>query len=142
MVTFRFNEANCQGHLSDIWHHICQAPDGHPPDVQIGPPYTIVSRAVLPRVASTVTPTQVNNQEEITMLRKISHIAACCTVAVALSGCDSGTYTPSRHAGADIPTGSLLSGGDTGISDNGSIANNPSIRSNYSGPIQSGNPGK
>ncbi len=50
-----------------------------------------------------------------------------------LSACDTGSYTPSAHHDAEASTGSLLSGTDTGANGNGNF-NDPSIRSNYSGP--------
>ena len=48
----------------------------------------------------------------------------------ALAACDSGPYDPSAHRRADAPTGSLLSGTDTGVDQNGNIGGNPSISTN------------
>lgn len=52
---------------------------------------------------------------------------------LALSGCDTGTYTPSAHRSADASTGSMLSGVDTGM-DPGTGLSNPSVRSNSTHP--------
>ncbi len=48
----------------------------------------------------------------------------------ALAACDTVPYNPSAYHQTDATTGSLLSGTDTGVSQNGNIGDNPSISTN------------
>ena len=55
----------------------------------------------------------------------------------ALAACDTGPYDPAAHHQADASTGSLLSGTDTGVNANGSVAD-PSISNNFGGGAAGG----
>ena len=59
--------------------------------------------------------------------------AAGIALLSSLAACDTGPYTPSAHHQAEASTGSMLSGTDTGANGNGNL-NDPSVRSNFSGP--------
>jgi len=51
-------------------------------------------------------------------IRSLLLLVAACSLQT-LSGCDAGPYTPGAHRSADVSTGSMLSGTDTGANDNG-----------------------
>ena len=70
----------------------------------------------------------------------IKSIGLMALMSLALSACDTGPYNPSARHQADSSTGSMLSGADTGVNNNGSLSDT-SIGSNkgFGAPGHGGN---